>query len=366
MLDLRPLAEKLLDYSLALQPGERLLIEAETGSEPLVRVAIEEAYRRGAVPFFDVSDAGLQRTWLLGAERPQMERQVAWDLRRAEAVDAFLIIKAGNNFFEFSDVSPVRLQDWRLEFKRIVDVTLKKKWCYLRFPTPAAAQAAEMSSTAFEEFFYRVSMLDYARMDRAMDPLAALMQQTDRVRILGPSTDLSFSINGIPVVKCAGTLNIPDGEVFTAPVRDSVQGTITFNTKSVLDGTIYERVSLTFDKGRVTHASGNLPEKIERMLDTDEGARYVGEFALGVNPHIERPMLDILYDEKIAGSLHFTPGNAYDDADNGNRSAVHWDLVLIQTPEWGGGEVWFDDVLVRKDGRFVLPEMAGLNPENIV
>jgi aminopeptidase len=101
------------------------------------------------------------------------------------------------------------------------------------------------------------------------------------------------------------------------------------------------------------------------MLDTDEGARYLGEFALGMNPRITRPMKDTLYDEKIMGSLHLTPGRAYEDADNGNRSSVHWDLVLIQTPEWGGGEIWFDGVLVRKDGRFVLPELQGLNPENL-
>jgi len=187
------------------------------------------------------------------------------------------------------------------------------------------------------------------------------------VEIKGPGTDLSFSIKGLPVIKCAGQLNIPDGEVFSAPLRDSVNGTITYNTPSVMDGVTCEGISLTFEAGRIVEATGTPQAKIDAMFSTDEGACYVGEFALGVNPYITRPMKDTLYDEKISGSLHFTPGRAYEDmCDNGNRSAIHWDLVLIQTPEWGGGEIWFDGVLVRKDGLFVLSELEGLNPENLM
>ena len=202
-------------------------------------------------------------------------------------------------------------------------------------------------------------------MDLAMSPLTELMEKTDRVRITGPGTDLSFSIKGIPVVKCSGLRNIPDGEVYTAPVRDSVNGTLAFNTPSIYQGATYENIRLTFENGRIVQASANKAERINEVFDTDEGSRFIGEFALGVNPYITRPMKDILFDEKIQGSFHFTPGNAYEEADNGNRSAIHWDLVCIQTPDWGGGEILFDDRLVRKDGRFVLPELAGLNPENL-
>jgi len=223
-----------------------------------------------------------------------------------------------------------------------------------------------MSTEGFEDFCMAVSTLDYARMDRAMDPLADLMGRTDRVRITGPGTDISFSIKGIPILKAAGKNNIPDGEVYTAPVRDSVNGTVAFNAPSLEDGVTFERVRLTLEKGRIVDADANEPERLRQMLDTDEGARYLGEFALGVNPLVKRPMKDTLYDEKICGSLHLTPGRAYEEADNGNRSGLHWDLVLIQTPEWGGGEIFFDGVLVRKDGRFVLPELEGLNPENLV
>ena len=187
----------------------------------------------------------------------------------------------------------------------------------------------------------------------------------DRVRIRAPGTDLSFSILDMPAVKCEGRRNLPDGECYTAPVRESVEGTITYNTASLYLGTTFEQVCLTFEGGRIVRASGRPQDRLDRVLDSDEGARYVGEFSLGFHPYIREPILDTLFDEKIAGSLHFTPGQAYQTADNGNRSRVHWDLVLIQRPEWGGGEVWFDDELVRRDGRFVVPELEGLNPERL-
>jgi aminopeptidase len=362
---LTTLACNLLDYSLDLQAGERVLIEGEAGSRDLMIVLVEETYKRGAVPFVDTGDPQLRRAWLLGADRAQIDLRVSWEMHRMKDIDASLRILAGDNASELVDVPGNVLEASRLAGEPLLELVLAKKWCLLRFPTPAAAQAAGMSTQGFEDFCLAVSTLDYARMDRAMDPLVELMSRTDRVRVTAPGTDLSFSIKGIPAVKAAGRFNIPDGEVFTAPVRDSANGSILFNTPALEEGTTYERVRLTLKDGRIVDVDASEPEKIRQILDTDEGARYLGEFALGVNPRIDRPMKDTLYDEKIGGSLHLTPGRAYDEADNGNRSSVHWDLVLIQTPQWGGGEIWFDDVLVRKDGRFVLPELEGLNPENL-
>ncbi len=317
------------------------------------------------MPFYEVGDPRVRRAWLLGATREQMDLEVGWALRRLDDIEASIYVIAGENASEMADVPPESLEASRLAGRPLMDKYLAKKWCLLRYPTPAAAQAAGMSTEGFEDFCLDVSSLDYARMDKAMDPLVELMSRTDRVRVVSPGTDLSFSIKGIPILKAAGKNNIPDGEVFTAPVRDSANGTILFNTPSLEDGTTYERIRFTFKNGKIVDADANEPEKLLKMLDTDEGSRYLGEFALGVNPRIDRPMKDTLFDEKIGGSLHITPGRAYDDADNGNRSSVHWDLVLIQTPQWGGGEIYFDDVLVRKDGRFVLPELEGLNPENL-
>jgi aminopeptidase len=360
------LAGNLLDYSLEIKPGEKLLIEGETGSLELMMALVEATYKRGAMPFVHLGDARLQRAWFLGATRPQMDLRIFWELHKVKDVDASLSIMAGDNASELADVPGATLEAARLAAKPLMDMYLSKKWVLLRFPTPSAAQAAGMSTEGFEDFCLAVSSLDYARMDKAMDPLVALMERTDRVRVTGPGTDISFSIKGIPILKASGQNNIPDGEVFTAPVRDSANGTIVFNTPSLEDGTTFERVSLTLKDGRVVDADCNEAEKLRERLDTDEGARYLGEFALGLNPLIKKPMKDTLYDEKIGGSLHLTPGRAYDDADNGNRSGIHWDLVLIQTPECGGGEIFFDGVLVRKDGRFVLPELEGLNPENLV
>ncbi|MBC7293572.1 MAG: aminopeptidase, partial [Thermoleophilia bacterium] len=323
---LETLARNLLDYSLEIQPGEKLLIEGEPGSEDLVVLLVEEAYRRQALPFVQMGDARVQRAWLMAADRGQLALQVDWELYRAKDLDAVLYVLAGDNASELADVPGSVLEASRLAARPLKDLILQKKWCLLRYPTPAAAQAAGMSTQAFEDLCLAVSTLDYARMDAAMDPLVALMEQTDQVRITGPGTDLTFSIKGIPVQKAAGKNNIPDGEVFTAPVRDSVEGVVLFNAPSLEEGTTFERVRLVFKAGRIVEADSNEREKMVQILDTDEGARYLGEFALGLNPHIHRPMKDTLWDEKIRGSLHLTPGRAYEDADNGNRSSVHWDL----------------------------------------
>jgi aminopeptidase len=363
---LEALAGNLLDHSLDLQPGEKLLIEAQSGASALVIALVEATYRRGAVPFVQVGDSRVQRAWLLGATREQMDLQASWEMQRVRDVDATLYILAGDNASELADVPGSTLEISHLAHEPLAELYLAKKWVLLRFPTPSAAQAAGMSTEAFEDFCLAVSTLDYTRMDRAMDPLVDLMSRTDRVRITGPGTDISFSIKGVPVLKAAGRNNIPDGEVYTAPVRDSAHGTVTFNTPSLEDGVTYEQVRLTLKDGRVVEADANEPERLRQMLDTDEGARYLGEFALGVNPRIERPMKDTLYDEKIGGSLHLALGRACEESDNGNRSSIHWDLVLIQTAPWGGGEIYLDGKLVRKDGRFVLPELKGLNPENLL
>ena len=239
------------------------------------------------------------------------------------------------------------------------------RWVALRYPTPSMAQSAGMNTEDFEDFFFKVCNMDYRRMSRAMDPFQQLMEKTDRVRIVGPNTDLRFSIKGCGAVKCDGSCNIPDGEVYSAPVRDSVEGYITYNTPSLVDGFTFENIHFEFSKGKIVKATANDSRRLNEILDTDEGARYVGEFAFGVNPYINRVMNDTLFDEKIGGSIHFTPGNCAMGCHNGNKSQVHWDIVLIQTPEWGGGEIYFDDALIRKDGRFVLPELTGLNPENL-
>jgi aminopeptidase len=284
-------------------------------------------------------------------------------------MDAYIGVRGGTNSSELSDVPADRSGDYARYYWKPVHGEVrvpKTKWVVLRYPSPAMAQLADMSTEAFEDYYFRVCCLDYGKMDRAMDALKERMERADRVRLGSPGTDLSFSIRGLPAIKCAGKMNIPDGEVYTAPVRDSVNGVITYNPPSVKDGFTFSGIRLTFRNGKIVDAAANDTGRINAQLDIDEGARYVGEFAIGVNPYITFPMKDTLFDEKIAGSIHFTPGASYDDCFNGNRSSLHWDLVLIQTPEYGGGELWFDDTLIRRDGRFVPEDLQCLNPENLI
>jgi aminopeptidase len=241
----------------------------------------------------------------------------------------------------------------------------KTRWCVLRWPTPSMAQGASMSTEAFEDLYFDVCTMDYRKMARAMVPLHRRMTKADRVHLKGPGTDLTFSIKGIGAKMCKGDRNIPDGEVFSCPVKTSVNGQIQFNAPTLYSGTKFENVRLEFKDGKVVDATANNTKRLNEILNTDPGARYVGEFSLGFNPYILNPMCDILFDEKIAGSLHFTPGQAYEECDNGNRSAVHWDMVLIQRPEWGGGEIWFDGELIRKDGMFLPKDLKPLNPANL-
>lgn len=362
------LAHNLIHYSAALAPGEKILIETVDGALPLAKALVDEAYRAGAVPFLSLKSSQLLRALLRGAAAEQLALAGEWEAARMKAMDAYIAIRASDNISEMADVPADRLQLYQQNWVKPVHLDIRvpnTKWCVLRYPSPSMAQLAAMSTEAFEDFYFRVCTLDYAKMAAAMDPLIALLGRTDRVRITGPGTDLAFSIRGIPAVKCAGRRNIPDGEVYTAPVRDSVNGVITYNAPTVYQGFTYENIRLEFRGGKIVGATANDSEKINKVLDTDDGARYIGEFALGVNPYIERPMKDTLFDEKISGSFHFTPGNAYEKAFNGNKSAIHWDLVCIQTTAYGGGEIRCDDMLVRRDGRFVPEELQGLNPENL-
>ncbi len=362
------LADQLVNFSCAVQKGENVLIESIGGNDDLVRALIKAVYAAGGNPFLWLGDKAFDREILLGCNAEQLKRRAGVDASLMAQMQAYIGVRGGPNASEMKDVPSAKTNDYMTHYWTPVHGKIrvpKTRWVILRYPTPGMAQLADMSTEAFEDYYFNVCCLDYAKMDKAMDALKALMERTDRVRLVGPGTDLSFSINGLPAIKCAGHMNIPDGEIFTAPVKDSVNGTIAYNTPSLENGFTYTDIKFTFRDGRIVEATSNDNARINEQLDIDEGARYVGEFAIGVNPFITFPMKDTLFDEKITGSIHFTPGSCYDECDNGNKSAQHWDLVLIQTPEYGGGELWFDGVLVRKDGRFVPPELDCLNPENL-
>jgi len=366
---IKKLAKNLVSYSCRVQPGENVLINASGFSTmPLIRALVKEVYEAGGLPYVEIREQSVERELLLKTTDEQLKLLAEVDAAKMEKMQCYIGVRGDDNLRELSDVPEKNIEkQMNLYFKPVHhDIRVgKTKWVILRYPNGAMAQQAGKSVEAFEDYFFDVCNLDYSKMSKAMDALVELMNKTDKVHIKGPGTDLTFSIKDIPAVKCDGKCNIPDGEVYTAPVRNSINGTLSYNTPSEYNGFTFENVCLTFKDGKIIEATANDTERINRIFDIDEGARYVGEFALGVNPYITNAMNNILFDEKIRGSFHFTPGNCYKDANNNNESAIHWDLVCIQTPEFGGGEIYFDDVLIRKDGEFVVPELLPLNPENL-
>ena len=370
MTDLRiqKLAKNLVNYSCALKRGEKVLIEAKGIDYMLVNAIVKEVYALNAFPFVEIYDNRVSRELLLGETEEYAKLKARYDGFRMAEMDAYIGIRGGENCNEFSDVPSDKMKVESEFYSHPVHHELrvkKTKWVVLRYPNQGMAQQAGMSTDAFEDFYFNVCNLDYSKMDRAMDALKVRLDKADKVRIIAKNTDISFSIKGIGSKKCSGERNIPDGEIYTAPVKNSVNGVITYNAPSVEQGVKHENVSLTFKDGKIINATGNYPEKLRQIFDIDEGARYVGEFSFGVNPYIIKPMGDILFDEKISGSIHFTPGCCYDDCYNGNVSALHWDLVQIQTKEYGGGEIYIDGELIRKDGLFVPDDLKCLNPENL-
>lgn len=366
---LEKLANVLINHSTRVKTGETVLIEAIDIPDEMVIALIRRVRAAGGLPLVTLKKNRVQRELIWDCAAEDMQKMGEYEAFRMQKVQAYIGVRGSMNISEMSDVPADDMRTYEQHWLKPVHFEIRvprTKWVVLRWPTASMAQQAQMSTEAFENFYFDVCTLDYAKMEKAAAPLKNLMAAVDQVRLVGPRTDLTFSIKDIPVQSCAGTHNIPDGECFTAPVRDSVNGTIQFNTATIYRGSTFADIKLSFENGKIVEATGvNTTTKLNQILDADEGARYIGEFAIGFNPFITKPMLDILFDEKIAGSFHLTPGNAYEDADNGNRSNVHWDMVMIQTPEFGGGEIYFDGELVRKDGQFVLPKLMGLNPGNL-
>ncbi|MCP4580208.1 MAG: aminopeptidase [candidate division Zixibacteria bacterium] len=365
------LAKQLLDYSIKLQKGEVLYLEIK-GKDTLElgKHIIKLATEKGATPFWYYNDESLIRQWVANAGDDQFKKQAELHMELMKRADAYIGLRGSDNPFDLADIDSKQTEKNNTLFYKPVHLeqrVKKTRWVVLRYPNNAMAQLAETSQERFEKFYFDVCCADYAKMSKAQDKLFDLMMATDKVHIKGQGTDLTFSIKGIKCEKCDGHRNIPDGEVYTAPVRDSINGTITYNTPSLHNGALYNNISFTFENGKIIKATADaFEDKLNKVLDTDEGSRYIGEFAIGVNPFIMHPMKDTLFDEKISGSFHLTPGQCYDEAPNGNDSAIHWDLVLIQRKDYGGGEMWFDDKLIRKDGIFTDNEMEkSFSKENL-
>ncbi|MDZ7815236.1 MAG: aminopeptidase [Planctomycetota bacterium] len=372
MLDprVKKLADMLVNYSMEVKKGEKVMLNfIGSSTEPLVRELISSVVRAGGVPFWVFDDSPLSRRFVAEADENQMT--VFGDVHKSmmQQMDCYCGVRGSDNKFEMAGLPSEQMKNYKKLYGEKVHMQVRvpdTRWVVMRWPNASMAQQSGKSTEDFENFYFDVCTLDYAKMSAAMEKLVERMHRTDRVRIVAKDTDISFSTKDIPAIKCDGKLNIPDGEVYTAPVKNSVNGRITDNTPSTQEGVMYEGVSLEFKDGKIVSIDAkNDVDSLREVFEVDEGAKYVGEFAIGVNPYILHPMNDTLFDEKIAGSIHFTPGNSYDEAPNGNKSSLHWDMVLIQREDYGGGELFFDDELVRKDGIFVVDDLKCLNPEEL-
>ncbi len=364
------LANLLVNHSLRLTAGEQFEINGGIAAKPLIKAIMAAAKTRGAIPYVRLEDDELSRMafgYIDPINPEQAERalrnQLEWGLARWKHLAAHVDIGVDENDAELSQIDPRALAIQRTALRPLRDLRIdRRRWVYLHWPTMADAQKAGMCYDDLYEFFLSAALVDYPAMRRAMEPLVECMERAKTVRITGPGTQITFSIEGMPAVPCFGERNIPDGEVYTAPIQDSATGVVQYNTTVNMLGKNYQNPKLTFRQGRIVEAvCDNDTPGLNALLDMDEGARYLGEFALGVNNAVDRPIGNTLYDEKIGGSFHLTPGCAYQSAFNGNKSALHLDIVCLQTPPYGG-EIWFDGRLIRKDGAFTLPELAGLNP----
>jgi len=361
------LAKLLTGFSTALQKDDKVLIDAFDIPAEMTVALIRAVRDCGAVPFVQIHQGRVAREMARDASEDQYDFLSKHELARMKQMAAYIAVRGGENIAEMSDVPSDRMKLVSKKMKPVIDHRVKKtRWCILRWPSASMAQQAGMSTEQFENFFFDVCTLDYAKMKPGMKALKELMESTDLVEIKGPGTDLRFSIKGIPAIPCGGTHNIPDGEVFTAPVKNSVQGVISFNAPTIYQGSPFDSIRLEFKDGKIVDASANNTDKLNHILDSDAGARYIGEFSFAFNPYILHPMRDILFDEKIAGSFHFTPGQCYEQTENGNKSQVHWDMVCIQREDYGGGTIHFDGKLIRENGRFIPKSLQSLNPENLV
>lgn len=364
------LADLIVHHAIKLREGDKVLIETFDTPDDFTTELIRVVAASGGLPIVSTYSTAVLRALFSVATEEQMRTIGSIERARMESVECYIGVRGAQNISELSDVAHERMALYEKHWRHFVHSEVRvrnTRWTVLRWPNASMAQAAGMSTEAFENFYFKVcAEVDYERMERAARPLRDLMDRTDRVRIVGPGTELEFSKKEIPTIVCTGDKNIPDGEAFTCPVRDSLNGTILYNCETVYRDVLFTNVRLTFKDGRVVSAdAGSRTTELNDILDADDGARYVGEWSLAFNPFIMQPMKDILFDEKIAGSFHLTPGQAYDEADNGNRSQIHWDMVCIQRPEFGGGDIYFDSRLVRRDGLFVLPELEGLNPDRL-
>lgn len=358
------IAKTIITHSLELKKGDYLYITVKGTSQQELGKEIEKvAHEMGIRTSYYFRTTAQQKDFYENCTEEELDDFIEKESKIMRECDGVALL-GENVSSNLSAEARKKADRYFLEVHE--KIRLKKKWLLTGAPCMEECNGDENLYNEMMETFISSCSIDYEKMSKAQDALVKRLSKADKVRIIAKDTDLSFSIKGLPPVKCIGDRNLPDGEVFTAPVKDSVNGFITYNLPSKRNGFTHNNIRLDFKNGKIINCCSDHTKELIEAFETDEGARYVGEFSFGINPLVNKCFNNILYDEKISGSIHFTPGAAYDECFNGNKSAIHWDLVQSHTPEFGGGEIWLDDELIRKDGRFVVEDLVCLNPENLV
>ena len=358
-------ARILVDYSVNVQPGEFVQIRGAPQGAPLILAVYQRVLERGGHPWLLLGLDGATEVFFKHASEEQLDFVPDVARQLVEDIAANISIWTETNTKALTNVDPAkqsRVQAARRSLReRFMERKANKelKWTATVYPTQAFAQDAEMSLREFEDFVYGAALVDepdpiaaWQVVSREQQRLIDWLADKREVRLLGPDTDLTLSIEGRSWVNCDGHENFPDGEVFTGPVEDSANGHVRFTYPACLSGREVEDVRLWFENGKVVQATAAKNEEfLLVMLDTDEGARYLGEFAFGTNPGVQRFTKNILFDEKIGGTVHMAVGTGFPETGSKNRSAIHWDMICDLRQ---GGEVWVDGLLFAKDGEFQI------------
>lgn len=360
---IRKMAKQVIEYSVHLQPGEKVLIDIWDEAYDFAEELVGAAQEAGGQPFVNLQSLSLNRRLIMNATEESMEAWYKYENFRMEDMDAYIVVRKNHNNKTYEGIPAEKMRLYNKYYGKLHYGTriTNTKWCVLRYPNDSFAQSAGMSTQELEDFFFENCCLNYRRMNELAAPLNDLMMRTDQIAIKAPGTDLTFSIKGCCKPPACGIFNIPCGETGMPIIPESANGRISYNLPSFFQNTLFEDISLTLKDGKIVEARSNHTERMNEILDTDPNARRIGEFAMGFNPYITQPINDTLFDEKMAMTMHFTPGNdsIY------NPSAIHWDIVTSHAREMGGGEIYADGVLIRKDGLFVLDELKQLNPREL-
>ena len=349
--------KNIFDYSLKLERGESVFIFADIESREYTLKLCEELLSNGNIPYLVWNDVDLNKL-MIRANDSEIDSEL-YDIveKSIEKCDAAIMLD--NNIedyknFDSNDVIKFKNNYYLKIFQKIMNF---ERWVYLRYPNKALAKLFKLSPKKLERLLFDVNNFDYKKLSSKAQILKNFLDKTSYIRILGKETDISFQKKNVNTVVCCGNINLPDGEVYTAPEKFSVNGKIMFDVDSYFRGNTYKNLKLFVKDGKIVDYDCNLNEEFGKILNSDEGASYFGEFAFGLNPFIDRNYNDNLFNEKMARTIHMAIGRCHPDTNNENNSIIHWDLIKIMKQDC---QIYFDDNLVYENGEFVIDDLKNL------